>query len=130
VLTLYRRHLTGCEKTGEPCGTAAQEKDKCHCPIWVRGTWDGKPIRKSLDVNRWAKAEKLKREIEDGTRPEEPKEEAITVRAALDAFIAEGKRRNLNHSTLRKYKSLAAHLTRYAEQKRYASLDRLGSEEV
>src|SRR5436305_1687035 len=87
---------------------------RCHCPIWIQGTWDGKPTRHSLDVDTWVAAERKKREIEDGIKPQEqPK--TISIESALAAFIADCEARNLNDSTLRKYRGLQRRLVDYGQ---------------
>ena len=43
-------------------------------------------MRKSLDVTSWVKGEQLRRDIEDGVKPEE-----IKVADALEEFIADCK---------------------------------------
>ena len=84
MLTLYRRHrrhLAKCDhaKVSKPRGTPAAEKDSCKCPIWLQGTHEGEPVRKSLDTGSWAAAEKLKRGIEEGKQVEIVKREVITL---------------------------------------------------
>jgi len=63
----------------KPRGTPAAEKDSCKCPIWLQGTHEGEPVRKSLDTGSWAAAEKLKRGIEEGKQVEIVKREVITL---------------------------------------------------
>ena len=81
-------------------------------PIWIQGTWAGEAMRKSLDVDSWARAEELKRQIEDGNTPEE-QPQGITIEDALKAFIADCETRNLNPATLRKYKLVRNRLTEF-----------------
>lgn len=59
--------------------------------------------RKSFKTRSWERAEQIKRTIENGNRPQQPK--SITVRAALEAFVTDGETRNLTASTLRKYRT-------------------------
>lgn len=94
-LKLYRRHLAGCEHIDK-----GRRFDRCKCPVWIQGTWDGKAIRKSLDVDSWAKAEKIKNQIEHG---KETQKQETTVEAALDAFVSDCESRNLAERTRRKY---------------------------
>src|ERR1700684_2301054 len=111
MLTLYRRHLAKCDhgKSGKKRGTAADERTSCKCPIWIQGTHDGKVLRKSLDVTSWAKGEKLKRDIEDGVKPE-------------------SKARNLNRSTFGKYNRLANALKQFADDHSYRLLTELSTD--
>ena len=83
-------------------------------PIWIQGTWAGEAMRKSLDVDSWARAEELKRQIEDGNTPEE-QQQGITIEDALKAFIADCETRNLNPATLRKYKLVRNRLTEFCQ---------------
>jgi hypothetical protein len=53
-LRLYRRHLAACKHKDK-----GQAFDRCHCPIWIRGTWAGEAMRKSLDVDTWDRAEEI-----------------------------------------------------------------------
>ena len=127
MLTLYRRHLSKCDhaKGSKKRGTAADEKSSCKCPIWMQGTHDGQSMRYSLDVTSWTKAEKLKRDIEDGVKP---KLEGITVADALDKFIADCKARNLNRSTFGKYDRLAKALKEFCERNGYRLLPDLSTD--
>src|SRR5579884_1200384 len=116
MLTLYRRHISDCPENGSKRGTPAQEKQKCSCPIWIQGTWHGMVYRKSLDVNSWGKAEKLKRQIEDGNEPQPQSEKTeVTIASALAAFIKDCEARNLNASTLRKYRRLERRLNDFGK---------------
>src|SRR5215472_340463 len=106
MLTLYRRHIACCAENGKPRGTPSQEKNKCTCPIWIQGSWHGTTYRQSLDVNGWGKAEKLKRQIEDGREPQPPKN--ISVDEAVNAYLTYCASRQLASRTLSKYRTLAA----------------------
>lgn len=98
-LKLYRRHIDACPHKGK--GIAF---DRCKCPIWIRGTWAGEPIRKSLDVDSWAKAEELKQQIEAGKRPEQPK--ITSVKDAIAAYVSDCESRQLSRRTIGKYRTL------------------------
>jgi hypothetical protein len=74
------------------------------CPLWVTGNLEGAPYRKSLKTRSFERAEQLKREIENGTKAEQPK--GITIKDALDAFIKDCNGRNLARNTLGKYRNL------------------------
>ncbi len=62
---------------------------------------ESKYIRRSLKTRSWERAEELKREIERGAEPQK-QEDAVTVEFAIDAFVADGIARNLNHNTIAK----------------------------
>ncbi len=112
MLSLYRRHRAACPHAGD------RISKKCHCTIWATGTLDAKPYRKSLKTRSFVRATQIIRDIENG------KQEArsITLSAALQAFIAECESRNLNSTTLAKYRRLAASLRSFAGRERIETL--------
>jgi integrase len=110
MLTLYRRHLAGCSHKEK-----GRTFKRCRCPIWLQGTLSGESFRKSLDVTNWERAEELKSEIENGAKPEPPKK--TTIKEALTAFVLDCEARNLNPSTLAKYKLLSKRLQTFAQSK-------------
>src|SRR3984885_6891352 len=119
-LKLYRRHLTEC-----PHKQKGRAFDSCRCPIWIQGTWGGEAMRHSLGVDTWTAAEKIKRNIEDGVQEEKPKEEGITIKNALAAFIKDCEGRNLSRNTLRKYRTLETRLNDFvSEHDALRSLDK------
>jgi integrase len=73
---------------------------------------DGKPYRKTLKTRSFERAQQTVNKIEEGKQPERPK--AVTIKDALTAFIKDCESRNLNASTLRKYRRLSARLTAFA----------------
>jgi integrase len=80
--------------------------------MWCEGTLEGEYTRHSLKTRSWERAAELKREAEDGKKPEQPK--GISISAALDTFIKDCEARNLNRSTFAKYKLLATRLRDFA----------------
>jgi len=119
-LKLYRRHLAKCQHKAK-----GNKFDRCKCPIWIRGTWAGEAIRKSLDVDSWAKAEVIKDEIEHGKQVT-----SITVKEALAAWVKDCESRNLAKNTLRKYRSLQGHLTEWAERQHLSRIGELQTDMV
>ena len=112
MLTLYRRHT-------RKCGQRDRYYRRCKCPVWVEGTTGaGQYIRRSLKLNNWERAEGRKREIEGpqdvtlSSKGQPPK--AITVRDAFAAFYQDCEARNLNESTLRKYRLLRDRFVEFA----------------
>lgn len=77
---------------------------QCRCPLWFTGTLFGKPYRKSAKTRSFEAAEKIKRNIEDDNQADKRKE--LTIKDALAAFIRDCESRNLNKSTLAKYRLL------------------------
>ncbi len=103
MLSIYRRHRPRCKQAED------RISKKCRCVLWATGTLEGRPYRKSLKTRSFERAQELVRDLEGGTKPKvEPKK--ITVKQALDSFVADCEARNLNRSTLRKYKSLRTNL--------------------
>jgi len=96
---------------------------QCRCPLWATGTLEGAPYRKSLKTRSFERAEQLKREIENGTKPEQPK--GITIKDALAAFIKDCEGRNLSRNTLRKYRTLETGVNAYVERGPVAGVGRL-----
>lgn len=77
--------------------------------LWATWTLVGAPYRKSLKTRSFEKAQQLVRDLEDGIQPKEAPR-TVTLKNALDAFIVDCESRNLNQSTLRKYRSLRDNL--------------------
>jgi integrase len=98
VLSIYRRHRTKCKHADD------RMSKQCRCPLWATGTLEGVPYRKSLKTRSFDRAEQLKREIENGNKPEQLK--SIMIHDALDAFVTDCESRNLNRATLAKYRLL------------------------
>lgn len=114
MLVLYRRHLAECSHKAK-----GRTFKRCHCPIWLQGTIAGQPLRKSLDVTSWPRAEQLKLEIENGNTPKKN----VSIKDTLAAWVKDCEDRNLAKNTLRKYRSLQGHLTKWADRQR---LSRIG----
>lgn len=129
MLSLYRRHVAKCShsKAKKKRGTPADEKSSCTCPIWIQGTYAGKARRESLDVTSWAKAEKIKRQYEDGIQSQ-PK--AVTITEAVGRLIADAEARKLNRSTLEKYKLLGTRLQDFCASNGIADLRHFGNEQA
>lgn len=101
MLSIYRRHKTTCKFAAD------RVSKKCRCALWADGVIEGKHIRRSLKTRSFERAQQLIREIEDGTKPtEQPK--SISIKDALDAFVADCESRKLAPKTLSKYRTLAA----------------------
>jgi len=97
-MVVYRRHKNSCPHKHD------RISKQCRCPLWAKGIVEGKPYQKSLKTRNFGRAEKRAREIQDGETPALK----ITVKHALDAFIKDCEARNLNTSTLNKYRRLRA----------------------
>lgn len=95
MLHLRRRHLKECKHRDSTFL-------KCKCPLWVVGNLDGKFLRKSLDTRNLERAEMLRREIEAGDR----RVDGVSVKEAVQRFLADAEARKLKEPTLRKYKQI------------------------
>jgi integrase len=101
---------------------------QCRCPLWATGTLEGAPYRKSLKTRSFERAEQLKREIENGNKPEQLK--SITIKDALAAFITDCEARNLTPKTLSKYRTLQKRLNDFAVVERCITLAQWTHERV
>lgn len=97
--------------------------------MWIQGVVAGRAIRHSLKTASWERAEELKREIDDGARPavDEP---PITIEEALGRFLSDCQARNLNFSTLNKYRYLERQLAAFAKENGYRNLVELDARAV
>lgn len=103
MLSIYRRHRPRCKQADD------RVSKKCRCVLWATGTLEGKAYRKSLKTRSFERAQELIRDLESGAKPT-GETKTITLKHALDAFVADCEARNLNRSTLRKYKALRTNL--------------------
>jgi len=117
VLTLYRRHKESCKSAAD------RYYRKCRCAVWCEGTVEGKYLRQSLKTRSWERGEDLKRELEDGA----VEKKSITIEHALEAFIQDCEARNLNRSTLNKYRLLEKKMRAYAHGAGYVLLSGIES---
>jgi integrase/recombinase XerD len=123
VLTAYRRHRAKCPNKADRIST------DCRCQWWATGTLFGKPYRKSLKTRNKEAADKLIRKLERGEEQKQ-KPQGITIKAALDRFIEDCEARNLNFSTLGKYRRLSAALQAFAERHHHVRLADLTRESL
>ncbi len=123
MLTLWRRHRKKCPHADD------RYYRQCRCPVHVEGTVEGKYYRHSLKTNSWERGEQLKRQREDGIVPKE-QSKSITIKDALDAFIADCEARNLAANTRSKYKQLRDRITEFCERTHVDRLADLQPENV
>lgn len=115
-ITIYRRHKPKCKYEND------RSSKKCRCALWLTGTLFGEPYRKAAKTRSWEAAEKIKRNLEDGSIHQQPER---TVQDALQAFIRDCESRNLNASTLRKYRLLQKRFEEFVAEGRLPGLERL-----
>ena len=99
MLTLYRRHLKRCSKTGE------RYWKRCSRPMWVEGTVNGSYLRRSLHTGSWERAQGLAQQIEaaqDPTAQPEIRQEPVSVEKAVALYLADAKARELSVATIYK----------------------------
>ncbi|MGI8746653.1 MAG: tyrosine-type recombinase/integrase [Bryobacteraceae bacterium] len=94
MLSIYTRHSNDCAKKDD------LNWKRCRCPKWINGTLDSQFIRKTAQTRSWEKAEELKRRWEEAESPK--KIEPITIEAAVEAYLADAKARELRTATLYK----------------------------
>ena len=102
MLTIFRRH----NKTRDDNQGCPHAKDpyykRCRCPMWIRGTVDGRVIKESLKTRSWEKAEAERDRRNRSDDPALPKVEPITVAEAVDQFLADSETRDCGKETLHK----------------------------
>ena len=114
MLTIYRRHVKACEHKHE-----GRKYRRCRCPIWVDGSLRGEELRESLGLENWEKAQEKIRDWEVSgrsvvTKAEPEEDTATTLEKACASFIADAESRELQESTLRKYRQLVKQMKAFA----------------
>jgi hypothetical protein len=111
MLIIYRRHKKFCEHKSK-----GRKYRRCQCPIWVQGLLRGTKLRKSLDTGDWQRAHETVREWEANLGRTEAPNEPITILEAATRFLNDGKARQLNDSTLYKYRLMFKQTTDFASR--------------
>ncbi len=116
MLKVYRRHKRGCEHRGE--GRAYR---RCDCPLWVEGSIGREKIRQTLGETDWDDGQEKVRRLEakkrHGTVGPQDKSQPLTFAEARDRFLADTVARNLNESTIYKYRMLFKQIEAFAERR-------------
>ncbi len=129
MLRIYTRHDRDCPRQSDI------NHRRCRCPKWLRGTLPGRGgIRQSARTRSWEEAERYARQLEqqdstaraqqpssDGLQPEtsfapneqsdsdtpaETKSRSVTIREAVELFLADQAARGLGADTTTKYRGL------------------------
>jgi hypothetical protein len=125
MLTLYRRHKKSCEHCA-----AGRDHKNCRCPIWVRGSYKGISVARSLKsegienmeaADDWA--DRWKRSVLNNAPMESRQPKRINE--ACEEFLAEARNHNLRESTLYKYGTLLKQLCAFADRGGYRFLAEL-----
>ena len=112
MLTAFRRHVKSCEHREK-----GRKYRRCRCPIWVDGFLGGSELRKSVGTRDWDEGQRLIRDWEAEGALELSKLEApqaITLAGVCADFLAEAASRELQESTLRKYRQLVKQIEAFA----------------
>src|SRR5215469_580783 len=112
MLTIYRRHLKGCEHRAE-----GRKYRRCRCPIWIDGFAGRQEIRKSLGRGvTWAEAEAmLLAWPKDGSRV--GADGPVGIARACDDFLEDALARSLKEKTVYKYRLLFGQLKAFAAER-------------
>jgi integrase len=98
MLSVYARHANDCPKKDD------LNWKRCRCPKWINGTLKSQFIRKTAKTRSWEKAEELKRQWEEAESPK--KAEPTSIEAAVEAYLADAKARELREATLSKLETV------------------------
>jgi integrase len=123
---LFRNHERCC-----PHRKKGRAHKKCHCPIWIDFSFDGKRILKSLGTRNWQLAQDLLREWETNELrahekaklpqiPEPEKESeprGPTVADACTKFLADARARGLRDATVYKFRLLLGRLQGFTRER-------------
>lgn len=99
MLTVYRRHL-------KACPYRSRKHRRCKCPLWVSGTLAGESVKKSLDLASWEAAQDKVRGWESRSRIENASDTRITVRDAVQNFLADAQARHLKPGSIRRLRTI------------------------
>lgn len=146
ALQLYRRHRKECEaerpedfKSG-PLEEGRRGWKKCSCLIHASGSIAGKSGRRSTGERDWEKAHTAAGQwvtarswLSDGllAEPEpvpapDPLPARTTISETIDAYLDHYKSRDIQGSTLAKYRTLTNQLGAYCTEEGYVYIDQLG----
>jgi len=85
--------------------------------IWADGTVAGIEVRKSLQTRDWQKAQDIVREMESEGNEPQSTNKLITIQDAGVRCLADARTRNLNESTIYKYRLLFKQIGDFAERR-------------
>src|SRR4051794_17754897 len=124
ALNFYRRHGADCSGNHKAYSTSYEPDElrrtakRCHCPIYVSGTFHRKYKRLNTECRTWGDARVFAGRNEAGgswdVQPAPPKPEpapalpkptGITITEAADAFLARCQQRHISAATMSKYRT-------------------------
>jgi hypothetical protein len=110
MLTIYRRHIKECAHRSE-----GRKYRRCRCPMWVDGFIGREEIRETLNTRNWEDAQQKVRQWEaEGTMPNEPTDNRLTLEAGFQKYLADAESCQLGTAALYKRKLLCRQLTAFA----------------
>ena len=116
MLSLWRRHESKC-----PHRAKGRAWMKCGCPIWCDGDYDGRRVRQSLNTRDWARAGRKLATLEDQlNRGGHAAARRRTVADAAALFLAQ---REVEPSTMKKYRRIMDRVETFAGERHIASMD-------
>ncbi len=104
MLRHVRRHGQDCDSFGKDRDCPSRSKKKC--PFWVEGRHAGTRWHQSLRTNDERTAIRLVNRIIEtgGLEFDEPRTAGVTVRQAIEGFLAEQASRGMADSTLKSFR--------------------------
>jgi len=124
MLSLWRRHEGKC-----PHKAKGRSWTKCSCPVWSDGEFDGRRIRQSLETRDWARAgrklARLEDELSSPVTSAQTERSGKSVAEATEAFLAQ---REVEPSTMRKYRRVMNRVVSFAEKRGESSVADLALE--
>lgn len=116
MLTIFRRHKKNCAHRSK-----GRSYRRCQCPIAIEGFAGEKYIRDALKTSDWNRASDIARQWEaDGER--DGRLQPVSIREAVEKFLADAQARNLAAETLKKYRALFERLNDFARLAGYELL--------
>ncbi|MGC9997195.1 MAG: site-specific integrase [Terriglobia bacterium] len=121
MLTIYRRHIKTCSHRIE-----GRKYRRCHCPIWADGFIAREEIRETLKTRNWEEAQQKIRDWEaERSKPQEPTDNRLTVDAACEKYLADGRSRQLGTAAIYKYSLLTRQIKAFAVERGVRFLEEL-----
>src|SRR5580692_8338888 len=112
MLNAYRRHQKNCEHRHE-----GRNYRRCRCMMWVDGSAGGVEVRKSLRTRDWQKGQEIVREWEAEEKEPKSTNKPLTIQTAGERCLVDAKTRNLNESTIYKYRLLFKQISDFAQKR-------------
>ena len=100
-LSAYRRHTRDC-----PHADKGRRWTRCSCPIWVQGSVGGEYVRESLNLTVWGAAQEKVRGWEASGQIGVIRNEAPTIKEAVEKHLADAEARNLKPESVKKIRDV------------------------